>query len=182
MSLPPKTKKLTLTLTTTILTHIWKTRNKPQFDVTIIPATNVIINIKSELKSIILYWRTISTAPWAACYTCYNFCVGGALCGLACGSVTMLCCFGGSAPRARGRGCAPDLHYFFIFWGEGGPRHPCFLVWCLQCLCLACLDGALGFCGLCCGGAPSREVFASWGVPIFFFYSLFNVNLQYLQY
>ena len=31
LSLLPKTKKLTLTLTTTILTHIWKTTNKPQF-------------------------------------------------------------------------------------------------------------------------------------------------------
>ena len=54
LSLPPKTKKLTLTLTTTILTHIWKTRNKLQFDDTIIPATNVNINIKNELKNIIL--------------------------------------------------------------------------------------------------------------------------------
>ena len=53
-SLPPKTKKLTLTLTTTILTHIWKTRNKLQFEDTIIPATNAIINIKNELKNIIL--------------------------------------------------------------------------------------------------------------------------------
>ena len=53
MSLPPKTKKLTLTLTTTILTHIWKTINKLQFDVTIIPATNVIVNIKNELKNIL---------------------------------------------------------------------------------------------------------------------------------
>ena len=26
LSLPPKTKKLSLTMTTTILTHIWKTR------------------------------------------------------------------------------------------------------------------------------------------------------------
>ena len=39
LSLPPNTKKLTLTLTTTILTHIWKTRNKLQFDATIISAT-----------------------------------------------------------------------------------------------------------------------------------------------
>ena len=54
LSLPPKTKKLTLTLTTTILTHIWKTRNKLQFDATIIPLLNVITNIKNELKNIIL--------------------------------------------------------------------------------------------------------------------------------
>ena len=54
LSLPLKTKKLTLELTTTILIHIWKTRNKLQFDHTIIPATNVIINIKNELKKIIL--------------------------------------------------------------------------------------------------------------------------------
>ena len=51
LSLPPKTKKLTLTLTTATLTHIWKTRNKLQFDDTTIPATNVIINIKN--------WKTV---------------------------------------------------------------------------------------------------------------------------
>ena len=54
LSLPPKTKKQTLTLTTTILIHIWKTRNKLQFDNTIILATNVTTNIKNELKNIIL--------------------------------------------------------------------------------------------------------------------------------
>ena len=32
VSLPRKTKKLVLTLTRTILTHIWKTRNRRQFD------------------------------------------------------------------------------------------------------------------------------------------------------
>ena len=54
LSLPPKTKKQTLTLTTTILIHVWKTRNKLQFDDTIILATNVTTNIKNELKNIIL--------------------------------------------------------------------------------------------------------------------------------
>ena len=48
LSLSPKTKKLTLALTTTILTHIWKTRNKLQFDDTIIPATNVITTSKTN--------------------------------------------------------------------------------------------------------------------------------------
>ena len=52
--LPSKIKKLTLALTTAILTHIWKTRNKLQFDDTIIPVTNVITNTKNELKKIIL--------------------------------------------------------------------------------------------------------------------------------
>ena len=40
MTLPPKTRKLVITLTTTILTHIWKTRNRLQFDDTIIPTTH----------------------------------------------------------------------------------------------------------------------------------------------
>ena len=53
LSLPPKTKKLVLTLTITILTHIWKTKNKLQFDNTIIPTTNTIINIKNDMKDII---------------------------------------------------------------------------------------------------------------------------------
>ena len=48
-SLPSKTKKLVLTLTITIPTHIWKTRNRLQFDDTIIPTMNTIINIKNDL-------------------------------------------------------------------------------------------------------------------------------------
>ena len=47
ISLPPKTKKLVLTLTATILT------NRLQFDDTIIPTTNTIVNIKNDLKNII---------------------------------------------------------------------------------------------------------------------------------
>ena len=55
LPLPPKTKKLTLTLTTygtlisygtATLTHIWKTRSKLQFD-------DTITIIKNELKNII---------------------------------------------------------------------------------------------------------------------------------
>ena len=53
LSLSPKTKTLLLTLTIKILTHIWKTRNRLQFDDTIIPTINTIINIKNDLKSII---------------------------------------------------------------------------------------------------------------------------------
>ena len=53
ISIPSNTKKLILTLTVTILTHIWKTRNRHQFDDTIIPTTNTIINIKIDLKIII---------------------------------------------------------------------------------------------------------------------------------
>ena len=34
--------------------RLWKARNKLQFDDTIIPATNVIINVKNELKNITL--------------------------------------------------------------------------------------------------------------------------------
>ena len=44
--------KLVITLTTTILTQIWKTRNRLQFDDKIILTTNTIINIKNELKCI----------------------------------------------------------------------------------------------------------------------------------
>ena len=51
-TLPPKTRKLVITLTTTILTQIWKTRNRLQFDDKIILTTNTIINIKNELKCI----------------------------------------------------------------------------------------------------------------------------------
>ena len=53
LSLSSKTKKLLLTLTITILTYIWKTRNRLQFDNTIIPTTNTIIKIKNGLKNII---------------------------------------------------------------------------------------------------------------------------------
>ena len=44
-------KKLVLTLTITILTHIWKTRNRLQFHDTIITTTNTIINIKNDVKT-----------------------------------------------------------------------------------------------------------------------------------
>ena len=53
LSLPPKTKKLVLTLTIAILSNIWKTRNRLEFDKTIILSTNTIINIKNDLKDII---------------------------------------------------------------------------------------------------------------------------------
>ena len=53
ISLPPKTRKLVPTLTKTIVTHIWKTRNRLQLDNTIIPTTNTIVNIKNDLKNII---------------------------------------------------------------------------------------------------------------------------------
>ena len=52
-SLPSKTKKLVLTFTITILTQIWKTRNRLQFDKIIVPTINTIINIKNNLKDII---------------------------------------------------------------------------------------------------------------------------------
>ena len=67
LSLSPKTKKLVLTLTITILIETWKTRNRLQFENTIILPTKVIINIKKELKDIIQipnkkqYYRRIKT-------------------------------------------------------------------------------------------------------------------------
>ena len=90
LSLTPKTKKLTLTLTTTILTHLWKTRNKLQFDDTIIPATNVIINIKNELKNIILTHYKRHTINNALHEFHSNFCINNTLCKLTQSSITML--------------------------------------------------------------------------------------------
>ena len=84
-----KNKKLTLTLTTTILTHIWKTRNKLQFDDTIIPATNVIINIKNELKNILAQYKhhTISNTL----HEFQNhFCIKNELCLLIQNKISML--------------------------------------------------------------------------------------------
>ena len=48
-----KNKDTFTNTTITILTHIWKTRNRLQFYDTIIPTTNTIIDIKNDLKSII---------------------------------------------------------------------------------------------------------------------------------
>ena len=90
LPLPPKTKKLTLTLTTAILTHIWKTRNKLQFDDTIIPATNVIRNIKIELKNIILRHYKHHTINNTLHEFPSNFCINNALCKLTQNSITML--------------------------------------------------------------------------------------------
>ena len=90
LSLPPKVKKLTIILTTTILTHIWKTRNKLQFDDTMIPATSVIINIKNELKNIILTHykhHTINNTPHEFQS---NFCINNALWRLTQNSINML--------------------------------------------------------------------------------------------
>ena len=90
LSLPRETKKLTLTLTITILmTHIWKTVNKLQFDDTIIPASNVIINIKNELKNILTHYKhntinnTLHEFP-------KQFCINNALCKLTQNSITIL--------------------------------------------------------------------------------------------
>ena len=75
-----KKMKLTLTLATPILTHIWKTRNKLQFDDTIIPATNVIINIKNELKNIILTHYKHHTINNTLHEFQSSFCINNALC------------------------------------------------------------------------------------------------------
>ena len=85
-----RTKKLTLTLATKILTHIWKTRGKLQFDDTIIPATNVIINIKNELKNIILTHCKHDTINNKRHEFQSNFCINNALCKLTQSSITML--------------------------------------------------------------------------------------------
>ena len=90
LSQPPKAKKLTVTLTITILTQIWKTRNKLQFDDTIIPATNVIINIKNELKNIILTHYKHHTINNTLHEFQRNFCINNALCKLTQKSITML--------------------------------------------------------------------------------------------
>ena len=89
LSLPPKTKKLSLTMTTTILTHIWKTRNKLQFDDTIIPATNIIINIKNELKNILTRYKHHTINNTLHKFQS-NFCINNALCKLTQNSITML--------------------------------------------------------------------------------------------
>ena len=90
LPLPPKTKKLTLTLTTTILTQTWKTRNKLQFDDTIMAAPNVIINIKNELKNIILTHYKHHTINNTLHEFQSNFCINNALCKLTQNSITML--------------------------------------------------------------------------------------------
>ena len=90
LSLPAKTKKLTLTVTTTILTHIWETRNKLQFDDTIFPATNVIIHIKNVLKNIILTQYKHHTINNTLHEFQSNFCINNALCKLIQNSIIML--------------------------------------------------------------------------------------------
>jgi len=49
----PKTKKLILTITTLIIQHIWKSRNKLQFENTLIPSNKIVNNIKADIKHII---------------------------------------------------------------------------------------------------------------------------------
>ena len=90
LSLSPKTKKLTLTLTTTKLTHMWKTRNKLQFVDTIIPATNVMTNIKNELKKILLTHYKHHTINNTLHEFQSNFCINNGLCALTHNSITML--------------------------------------------------------------------------------------------
>ena len=87
LSLPAK---LTPTVTTTILTHIWKTRNKLQFDDTIFPATNVIIHIKNVLKNIILTHYKHHPINNTLHEFQSNFCINNALCKLTQNSVIML--------------------------------------------------------------------------------------------
>ena len=69
--------------------HIWKTRNKLQFDDTIIPATNVIINIKNELKNILTHYKHHTINNTLHKFQS-NFCINNALCKLTQNSITML--------------------------------------------------------------------------------------------
>ena len=80
ISLPSKTKKLVLTLTITILNHIWKIRNRLQFDDTIIPSTNPIINIKNDLKDMIQTHYKQHVIKNTIHEFENNFCVNNALC------------------------------------------------------------------------------------------------------
>ena len=90
ISLLPKTKKLVLTLTTTILTHIWKTRNSLQFDDTIISTTNTIINVKNELKTTIqIHYRQHLLNNTLDEFK-INVCINNALCRLTNESLTLL--------------------------------------------------------------------------------------------
>ena len=90
ISLPPNTKKLVLTLTTTILTHIWKTRNRLEFDDTTIPTTKTIINTKNELKTIIqIHFRQHVLNNTLHEFKT-KFCINNALCKLTNDSLTLL--------------------------------------------------------------------------------------------
>ena len=88
LSLPSKTKKLVLTLIITILTYIWKTRNRLQFDDTIILKTNTIINAK--LKNIIqTHYKQHSINNTLDEFKT-NFCINNSLCTLTNNSLTLL--------------------------------------------------------------------------------------------
>ena len=54
--LPSKTKKLALILTITVLNHR-KTQNRLQFEDSIIPTTNTLLNIENDPKNIIQRYR-----------------------------------------------------------------------------------------------------------------------------
>ena len=83
-------KKLVLTLTITILTNIWKTRNRLQFDDTIIQATNTIINIKNDLKSIIqTHYKQHNIKNTIPDFE-RNFCINNALCTVKQKTLTLL--------------------------------------------------------------------------------------------
>ena len=89
-SLPPKTRKLVLTMTTTILTHIWKTRNRLQFDDTITPTTKTIINIKNDLKNIIqAHYKQHNISNTLDEFKT-KFCINNTLCTLTNESLTLL--------------------------------------------------------------------------------------------
>ena len=90
ISLPSKTKKLVLTLTITILTLMWKTRNRLQFDDTIKPTANTIINIKIDLKDFLQthYKQHIINNTIHEFEN--NFCINNALCTIKQNSLTLL--------------------------------------------------------------------------------------------
>ena len=87
--MPSETKKLLLTITNTILTHIWKTRNRLQFDNTIIPNTNTIRNIKNNLKNIIRTYYKQHLIQNTLREFMTNFCINDTLCTLTNDSLTI---------------------------------------------------------------------------------------------
>ena len=89
-SLSSKTKKLLLTITNTILTYIWKTRNRLQFDNTIRPTTNTIINIKNDLKNVIrTHYKQHYTQNTLLEFKT-NFCINESLCTLTKDTLTVM--------------------------------------------------------------------------------------------
>ena len=81
---------MVLTLTETIIAHIWKTRNKLQFDNTNISTTNTIINIKNDIKDIIQTHYKQHVINNALDELRNNFCINDTLCKMTGHTLTIL--------------------------------------------------------------------------------------------